>query len=360
MSLEETVAQIKEDLRKGQFPNEASVSQGVVLPILKELEWPVFNTSVVAPQYKVEGTFLDFALCNTGKKPVVSLEVKQVGKADTGEGQLFQYVFRLGVALAVLTDGQEWNFYLTYGQGDYKDRRVYKLDLLERELPECCYRFRRYLTYNGIIDNTAIESVRADYEAANRQNDIQKTLPLAWKQLLEEADETVVELLSSKVEDMCGYQPDLEVCASYLSGLSRSSLNPSRPDPAEPKSSSAGPRKPLSNVTEVGFTLHGQFHRCRNATWVMRKLFEALAGNDVAFPDRFAARKHGTKRRYLAKTMEELYPGRPDLCDSYSIQLDFGWYLGTNYNKPGKEKIIKLACEVASLQFDEDVIVNLG
>jgi hypothetical protein len=38
--------------------------------------------------------------------------------------------------MAVLTDGQEWHFFLPTEQGDYGERRVYKLDLLERDPQE--------------------------------------------------------------------------------------------------------------------------------------------------------------------------------------------------------------------------------
>ena len=145
MTLEETVAEVRSNLQQGRFSNEAAVSQGAVLPILQSLGWPVFNPSVVAPQFPVEGKFVDYALLNSDRKPAVSIEVKMVGKAETGENQLFGYVFNMGVALAVLTDGQEWNFYLTYGPGDYQDRLVYKLDILEREISESCFRLCRYL-----------------------------------------------------------------------------------------------------------------------------------------------------------------------------------------------------------------------
>ena len=38
--------------------------------------------------------------------------------------------------MAILTDGQEWSFYLPGEQGRYDERRVYKPDLLEREISE--------------------------------------------------------------------------------------------------------------------------------------------------------------------------------------------------------------------------------
>ncbi len=38
--------------------------------------------------------------------------------------------------MAILCDGREWSFYLPGEHGSYEDRRVYKLDLLERKLEE--------------------------------------------------------------------------------------------------------------------------------------------------------------------------------------------------------------------------------
>jgi len=54
----------------------------------------------------------------------VFIEVKQVGQSDGGERQLFEYAFHRGVPMAILTDGQEWHFFLPAKQGDYGDRRV--------------------------------------------------------------------------------------------------------------------------------------------------------------------------------------------------------------------------------------------
>ena len=167
MALEDVLEQIRHNLRHGRFQNEAAVSQGVVLPILQSLDWPVFDTAVVVPQYQVERLFVDYVLCHSSRRPAVSVEVKSVGKVETGESQLFEYVFRLGVALAVLTDGQEWRFYLTYGPGDYEDRLVYKLDILQREVSEGCVRLRRYLDRDAVLTMKAVESARADYEASS-------------------------------------------------------------------------------------------------------------------------------------------------------------------------------------------------
>ena len=78
--IQEAIERIQHDLRNGRFTNEAAVSQGVVLPLLHELGWPVFNTQIVVPEYALEGRRFDFALCDTNTRPKAFLEVKRVGQ----------------------------------------------------------------------------------------------------------------------------------------------------------------------------------------------------------------------------------------------------------------------------------------
>ena len=143
--IRETVDRIRTSLKSGQYTSEASVSQGVVLPLLQALDWPVFDTSVVTPEYSVESGRVDYALRETTGRPKIFLEVKRLGQTNTGDRQLFEYAFHQGVPMAVLTDGHEWSFYLPGEEGQYEERRVYKLDLLERSPAESTERLHRYL-----------------------------------------------------------------------------------------------------------------------------------------------------------------------------------------------------------------------
>ena len=162
MSLGEEISRIRKDLESGRFRNEASVSLGAVIPTLGALKWPVYNTDIVAPEYPLEARRVDFALCYPELKPRVFIEVKQVGQTEGADKQLFEYAFHAGVPMAVLTDGQEWHFYLPGEQGAYQERRVYKLDLLERDLEECVDRLQRYLSYENVRTGDAIKAARRD------------------------------------------------------------------------------------------------------------------------------------------------------------------------------------------------------
>jgi predicted type IV restriction endonuclease len=51
MSLETTLADIIAHLRQGRFPNEQAVSQAIVLRVLQELGWDIYDTTLVWPEF---------------------------------------------------------------------------------------------------------------------------------------------------------------------------------------------------------------------------------------------------------------------------------------------------------------------
>jgi predicted type IV restriction endonuclease len=221
MTLKEHIDDIRKGLEAGQYGNEASVSQGIVLRLLNILAWPTFDTQVVIPEYGVEGTRVDFALCHPPSKPLVFIEVKQVGKIEGAEKQLFQYAFHTGVPIAILTDGREWHFFHPSGQGDYRERRVYKLDLIERNSEESATRLNRYLHYQSIRTGEAVEAIKADYEKVVQQRQVATRLPEAWSKLVEEADEFLLHAVAEKTESLCGYRPTDEQVLNFLKSLKR-------------------------------------------------------------------------------------------------------------------------------------------
>jgi len=79
---------------------------------LHALGWPSYDTQIIIPEYSLEGRRVDFALCHTTGKPIAFIEVNQLGQSEGAERQLFEYAFHKGIPVAILTDGQEWNFFL--------------------------------------------------------------------------------------------------------------------------------------------------------------------------------------------------------------------------------------------------------
>lgn len=371
MDIQGHLDDVRTGIRAGRYANEASVSQGIILRLLQALDWPTYNTQVVCPEYSLEGRRVDFALCHPPGKPIAFIEVKQIGQSDGAERQLFEYAFHAGVPLAILTDGQEWNFFLPAEQGDYAERRVYKLDIVERDLAEAVKRLNRYLAYSGVTSGQAISAAREDYRDVSRSRQVRAALPEALAKLVAEGDDLLIELVAVQVESLCGYKPDPDTVARFLrERLAHEGPQPSRVSPPRSTTSarshgvSASPPSSRSTGTVlagVGFALDGRFVKCRSGREVLVGVFEALAKRDATFLTRFAARpKHGRTRRYLAQSADELYPGRPDLAREHFAKLSSGWFVGTNLSLTSIARIAEMACEVAGIRYGKDLVVNVG
>ena len=379
MSIEQDIEAVRTAIKAGRYSNEASVSQGIVLRMLNSLGWPTYDTDAVWPEYSLSGRRVDYALCSPPGKPIAFIEVKQIGQSDGAERQLFEYAYHEGVPMAILTDGREWNFYLPGEQGSYGDRRVYKLDLLDRELAECVERLERYLKKADIESGAALQAARDDYRNASRVRQMQSTIPKAWTQLIAEEDDLLLELVAERVECLCGFKPDIDMVAAYLKG-SLLVATPSSSD--RPTTTTANPAAPLPIATpptagteqgahhttsnslganSSGYVLQGTFHPARNAIETLRLVFEQLIANDGTFASRFAALpKHGRSRRYLALDPRDLYAGREDLAREYSQRLSNGWWMSTNHSKATIARIIEMACNVAGIQYGSDLTTRLG
>lgn len=367
MTLREHIEDVRTGLREGRFPNESAISQGVVLRLLAALGWPTFDTRVVWPEFATEGNRADFALCHPAGKPLLFVEVKQTGKGDGADEQLFRYLLRGGIPMAVMTDGREWHFYLPGGQGSYQDRRIYLLDLLDRPADESAARLTRYLAYDDARTQRTIEAAWSDYRDASTAREVERHLPEAWAELLDEAAPALVALLAEKVvERLGGFTPAPERVATFLraqrkagptSALATNSrpktLAPSPPQAAPPQAAASKP-VPI----ETGFTLLGTFHPAKSASSAYREVFRSLIARDAGFADHFAARAHGKKRRFLSRSKEELFPGRKDLQEGCAFAMPEGWWLGGNVSRASIVERLRLACEVAGLVYGTDLVLH--
>ena len=410
----EAIEEIRTNLAQGNFPNEASISQGIVVRLLNELGWPTFNPSIVWPEYFQQGLRVDFALCNPPRKPFVLIEVKQPGHALNAELQLFQYAFHQGAPLIILTTGQEWQFFLPAEPGSYHDRRVYLLDLLERKPHESADRLRRYLDYSAVTSGEALEAARRDYRSISTRRQVVETLPVAWRKLIEDEDARLIAILSEKVESLCGYQADQETILDFLQRAletSPSDLSPvvasrsrrptPRPDTASfPQPASGEPhwqRQPTDvarssddplvvepsgpgasgdapSVSGVGveavrpslrpsmLIVQGQRIPVRTGNDVLVALFSLLTREAPGFPERFVRAKPGTRKRpRLAATRAGVHPGNEGLASmaNQARQIPGStWWLDLNTSWPYKERLIADACEIAGLTYGGDVVVE--
>jgi predicted type IV restriction endonuclease len=364
MSLETTLSDITTRLRQGKFPNEQAISQGIVLRVFQELGWDTWDTNIVWPEYHTGEGRADFALCHPPSKPMVFTEVKQPGKAEDAVRQALEYAFHAGVPFVVLTDGRTWSFYLPAEQGSYEDRRVYKLDLYERPPAEAAAVLLRYLERVRVESGNSLEAARKEYRSRSRRSQAKAAIPEAWRELVEKGDELLVEMLMSAVESKAGVRPDADDVAEFLVRLSQPVIVEAQRSSATHLISTVSPRPTLTRMTTESsrsgkLVLLGKAHDYHNAKEAMVIILRELAKADASFLERCSQHPdaQGRKRRYIARTPEELYPDREDLRDMRE-QLPNGWLVSTNLNNVLKKTIIRLATKVAGLSFGKDVIVD--
>ena len=236
-----------EDLkqRMDSFHGEAEISQGVVIPILQELGWPVFDVHVVTPQFKIETRKADYALCHQPRKPSVLLEVKDLGKADgKGEKQLFEYCFHQGVPMAVLTDGRSWSFFYPAGQGSYHERRFARIDLVSDEPQDSAKTLFDYLAVRAVQSGEARERAQRDYDAYRRQNEAASKYASVWRKLLSGPESQLLDLFRKEVKQLADVTPDRTRAAEFI----RAQASIAAKLPSGTKATRGAEKKPAMNV----------------------------------------------------------------------------------------------------------------
>ncbi len=210
--------------------------------------------------------------------------------------------------------------------------------------------------------NQSLKSAREDHDSLNITREIGKSLPEAWKRLLEEQDSILLELLAEKVADVCGYKPSMDVVGKFIQSLNMQGLPSSVPNKPSLVNTFDKPSSPPRTVlnSQICYIYKGTRKNFSSAIDVLEDILCEFHKKDPSFLQKFISRKHGHRRRYVAITKEELYPGRPDLAEEASRQLPNGWYMGTNYGKINIYKIIDLACQVASVDNGTELKVELG
>lgn len=352
--LKSTIEDLGRRIGAGSFRSEAEISQGVVKRVLHELEWPVFDVQVVAPEFKIGTRKVDYALCQPPGKPSVLVEVKDLGKADgRGQKQLFEYCFHQGVPIAVLTDGRKWSFFFPSGQGSYEERRFAYLDLIDDDSGHTAKTLERYLDVNHVRSGEARRRAEGDYDAARRQKEAASNYASVWTRLLAGPDPLLLDLFLEEVTNETGVRPDPEGAAEFIrdqagtTGASRRKSKPTRK-----KQRREGSDDPPS------FTFRGETETFKSGAEVFVAVFKKLASMDPDFCGRYSEQHRGRVRQYVAERRDLLYPGKPRF-EKLSSRLPGGWWLATHCSNPGKVKRIKKACQVAGLEFGRDIIVHI-
>lgn len=375
MSIEEILGNITQRLREEAFPNEQSISQGIVLPVLQELRWPVFETNFVHPEYATVEGRVDFALCDPPQRAKVFIEVKKLGRAEDGVRQALSYAFQAGVPFVVLTDGKTWSFYLPAEEGSYEERRVFKLDLFERSPNEAAEVLQRYLLRGRVVSGEALTYARKEYQNQNRRAIARRAIPDAWNDIIKERDDLLVDLLAEATESKAGIRPADNDVMDFLASLQKTvpgdttqpgnQGTPERPLAPQSKPTDLQPSRKAARSQrrmprrQGKVIIKGREFEYRNFKEAMVQILRELQRRDPNFLPRLSRHPkcQGRKHRFIAQSPEDLYPNSPKY-KNMNEALSSGWFVATKNNSQRKMEFIKIASEVAGLKFGRDIVID--
>ena len=180
--------------------DEATTKQAIILRILSELGWNIFNTNEVKPEYSVGGRRVDYSLrLNDVNK--VFLEVKKVNEdLENHQQQLLDYSFQEGIRLAVLTNGISWWFYLPLNEGNWEQRKFFAIDIMQQQPEDTSKRFVEFLSRDNVRSEFAVKVAETLLKGRVKETEIRQNLPKAWNKILSGPHELLVELINETLE----------------------------------------------------------------------------------------------------------------------------------------------------------------
>lgn len=219
---------------------EEATKQGAVLPVLSALGWNCFNIQEVTPEFSVDNGRIDYCL-RVNHKNAVFIEVKRATEdLERHEKQLLEYSFTYGVDIAVLTNGLTWWFYLPLLGGNWQQRKFISIDIRQQKIENSTSYLKDFLSKEAILNGSAAKKAKKVKESREKNKLIKKAIPDAWKQLVEEPDEMLLEIFADKVEGICGHSPDLESLTEYIN---KQCNYPNQNQPEQQPSRSSSPMR---------------------------------------------------------------------------------------------------------------------
>ncbi len=284
-TLEDCLREIKKDSSIFTLLNEEDAKRRIIQRILGLLGWDVYGDEI-KQEYGVGERRVDYALQVNGENKVF-IEAKKPGEnLYRHQEQLLDYSFHAGVALAVLTNGISWWFYLvTTKDCDWNDLRLYNLDILkqEKDVVDIVDIFDRLLSRENVGSGKAVQHAESILERCQKEKAFRENLSKAWNRIIKDCDcdSLLVELLKETTEDICGFrleEVDVEKIPQFIhSHQEKWILSPEQQeiDPLSTKQSNAktgNQTKGRMQIGDVHYELRYVFEILVNtANWLIDK-----------------------------------------------------------------------------------------
>ena len=269
--------------------DEAATKQIIVLRLLRDLGWNEYDRQDVWPEYLVDegksAEKVDYALAPNTEN-MVFIEVKKISSPlDNAAEQLRNYSAKRNQDLVVLTNGISWQFYLPREKGSWYERKCFSIDIQNQPIEEINEKFVQFLSKSNVIEGRSLEFAKKAHKESKKKDEIKKSLPKAWNNLLGSEDERLCDLLNEYLEKICGYPTEPEDVAEYLSQVRTGESSFLEKEDSSvhigvEKEKTEYVPKGYTGKTPVSFTLSGKTFEVKSWKEVLVKVCEEMYGKN--------------------------------------------------------------------------------
>ena len=233
MSLQEVIERIR---NRPEPANSRAVERRIVVPILRELRWDDSDDTQVDFGYLLGGRSndeIDFALRGSAGTGLALLQLLEPGSQSTMAAlRIINGAVADHFALAILSNGAEWWFYLPPAQPGPPEQQCFaQINLLSDPVDRCMTTMETFLSRARLEGGDAISDASKTLASARARDQVIAQLPSVWKRLLSEPDSMLVELLQEEVSRAVSAEAEQEDVVAFL----REQVLPRSPAVSEPR-----------------------------------------------------------------------------------------------------------------------------
>ena len=231
MALREKLEQIRSNPRP---TNEEAAKFQILAPILAELGWDPFGLEILW-EHSVGATKgggrVDIALKAEGSIRAL-IEAKAPGaQLSQHVDQVLMYAYREGVDICVLTDGLQWWLYLPREKGEPEKRRFAVLNVDRDPVEQLCDDLNNFLGRESLHSGHAERRAEQVLKALREAQKLEEKMPAIWRQMLDEPDHELIELIGQRVYDRLNLRPGRD---QIIAAMSSRPIPPKRGGTPEP------------------------------------------------------------------------------------------------------------------------------
>ena len=194
VNMNEILSDIRDKLAKNYFQNEEHVRISLVLRILFELGWDIWNPKEVNSEFKAvpneDISRVDIALfSNEYLPPLIFIEIKSVGKIVTDlfriEQQLRDYNRNNTAQFSIITEGQKWRFYYSQTGGEFSQKCFKVIDIIQNDLSDVINSLTLFLSKDEILSGNSKKEAERLLKLNQKQRALEDALPKAKRMISE-------------------------------------------------------------------------------------------------------------------------------------------------------------------------------